>query len=109
LQNHLRRKNGRTSSTIAPAVIIGSSTPSGNKDSLQEWQSPSKWSWLQDMHFKAALRQWLVNDPRTAQLIPTIVSLSCHNAAANVHYPRGHNVINLIVVPLTSLETNGLH
>ena len=40
-----------------------------------------------------------------AQLIPTIVTLSCHNAEANVYYTRGigrHNVSNLIDVPLTA-------
>ena len=34
---------------------------------------------------------------------------SCHNASANVHYPRGvgrHNVSNLIYVPLTALNAS---
>lgn len=43
------------------------------------------------------------------QLIPTIVSPSCHNAADNVHYHRGvgrHNASNLIYVPLTALNAS---
>lgn len=42
--------------------------------------------------------------PNPTQIIPTIVSLSCHNTKANVHYHRGvgrHNVSNLIYVPLS--------
>ena len=60
-------------------------------------------------HYKAALRQWLINDPNPAQLIPTVVSLSCHNASANIHYPRGvgrHSVNNLINVHLTALKAS---
>ena len=34
--------------------------------------------------------------------------MGCHNAASNVHYPRGvgrHNVSNLIYVPLIAMYT----
>jgi hypothetical protein len=51
----------------------------------------------------------MVNDPRPDQLIPTIVTMSRHNAASNVHYPRGigkHNVSNLIYVPLIAPNTS---
>ena len=44
-----------------------------------------------------------------AQLIPTIVSLSHHNALANVHYTKSigrHNVSNLMYVPLTALNAS---
>ena len=41
-------------------------------------------SWILSQHYSSALRQWLINDPSTAQLLPTIVLLSCHNASANV-------------------------
>ena len=61
-----------------------------------------------DSHLKAALKQWLANDPRPAQLIPTIVTMSRHNAASNVHDLRGvvkHNVSNLIYVPLIAPNT----
>jgi hypothetical protein len=66
-------------------------------------------SWILSQHYKAALRQLLINDPSPGQLIPTSVSLSCYNSSANVHYPRGigrHNVSNLIYVPLTSLNAS---
>jgi hypothetical protein len=66
-------------------------------------------SWTLSTHFKAALGQLLINGPRPAQLIPTIVMLSCHNAASNVHYHMGvgrHDVINLMYVPLTALNTS---
>ena len=59
------------------------------------------------MNFKAALKQWLVNDPRPAQLIPTIVTTSHHNDASNVHDIKGIgklNVSNLIYVPLIALN-----
>jgi hypothetical protein len=52
------------------------------------------------------LRRWLINDPSPPQLIPTIVTHSCHNASANVQYIRGvsrHNISNLIYVPLTAV------
>ena len=45
-------------------------------------------SWILSQHYKAELRQGLINDPSPAHLLPTIVSLSCHNVSANVHYPR---------------------
>ena len=65
--------------------------------------------WTLSHHYKAALRQLLINDPSPAQLIHTLVSLSCHNTSANVHYPRGvgrHNVNNFIDVSLTALNTS---
>jgi hypothetical protein len=65
-------------------------------------------SWILSQHYKAALRQLLINDPGPAQLIPTIV-ISCHSASANVHYTRGvgrHNVSNIIYVPLTALNAS---
>ena len=64
-------------------------------------------SWIISQHYKAVLRQRLINDPSPAHLIPTIVALSCHNASANEHFPRGagrHNVSNLMYVPLTALN-----
>ena len=38
-------------------------------------------SWTLSTHFKAVLRQWLIIDPRPAQLIHTIVSLSFRRKA----------------------------
>ena len=43
-------------------------------------------------------------DPSPADLITTIVSLSCHNAPAKV--VGRHNVSNLIYVPLTVLNAS---
>ena len=51
----------------------------------------------------------MVNDPRPDQLIPTVVTMSRHNAASNVHYPRGigkHNVSHLSYVPLNASNTS---
>ena len=59
-------------------------------------------------HFKDALKQWFINDLTPAQLIPTIGTISHHNAASNAHYPRGvgrHNVGNFIYFPLIALNT----
>ena len=66
-------------------------------------------SWILSQHYKAALRQWLINDPSPAHLIPTIVTQSCHNASENVHYTRGigrHNVSYLMYIHLTALNAS---
>ena len=50
-----------------------------------------------------------INDPRPDQLIPTIVTMSRHNAASNVHDLKGidtHNVSNLIYVPIIAPNTS---
>jgi hypothetical protein len=82
----------------------------GNFDTFWDGIHPNHLgSWILPQHYMAALRQWLLNDPSPAHLIPTIVSLSCHNVSANVHYPSGvgrYNVSNLIYVPLAALNVS---
>jgi hypothetical protein len=66
-------------------------------------------AWTLSTHFKAALKQWLVNSSRLAQLFLTIVTMSRLNAASNVHDLRGigkHNVSHLIYVPLIAPNTS---
>ena len=82
------------------AILI----PSGNK--AFSFLRSHLCSWILSPHYKAALRQGFINDRSPAQLIPNIVSLSGHNASANVQYPMGvgrHNMSNLIYVYLTAI------
>ena len=87
------------------SLLLITLTPSGNRrystgmtESIQIILAPG---------LKAALKQLRFNDPRPTQLIPTIVKMNCHNAASNVHYPRGiGKKCNLMYVPLIAPNTS---
>ena len=65
---------------------------------------------LDSVHaFQGCIEILIINELRPAQLIPTIATMSRHNAASNVHYPMGvgrHNISILMYVPLIALNTS---
>ena len=70
------------------------------KRSLGCWPMLTCFRWNNDLS---------MTQDKAQLIIPTIVTMSRHNAASNVHYPRGfgrHNVSSLIYVPLTALNTS---
>ena len=99
-----------------PEKVVATPIPNNVRRLEVTWNSPSTWPDVESFPLKYFLRyrplirdqwqhvsyrykcnththsthtqKWLVNDTRPAQLIPTVVTMSCHNAASNVHDPR---------------------